>query len=156
LKNAALELDPNHLFAFMALIEAYTLSGQYAQAETVLLELPREFQQHLTIRARAGLYYAAVGDYEKAEEVYRALVDSLPTTPVLIASELALALGNTEEAIDIMELVAEKKVFTLPWIRNRYRHNKAVENHPRYLALLEHLGLDDKSVAELQIELGLN
>jgi hypothetical protein len=66
-----------------------------------------------------------------------------------------LALGEVEGAIDLMELMVEKKAWSVPWLRGIYRHNEFLENHPRYLALLERIGLDDESVWMLQAELGL-
>jgi adenylate cyclase len=151
----ALELEPGHLFGFMALIEAYTTNGQYSQAEATLEKVPPKLRQHLSIRAREGLYRAAVGDYQKAREIYRDIVNSSPAVPVAISCALALAVGEVEGAIDIMEVMVEKKAWSIPWIRTIYRHNEMLENHPRYLALLERIGLDDESVSELQEKLSL-
>lgn len=152
----ALELQPDHLFAFMALIEAYTQDGQYAKAKKMLESVPPKLKKHHSIMARAGMYHAAVGDYEKATEIYRHILNSSPAVPVAISSSLALALGDVEGAIDLMELVVEKRAFSIPWVRGIYRHNELLENHPRYLALLERIGLDDASVSLLQAELGLD
>jgi tetratricopeptide (TPR) repeat protein len=151
----ALELEPGHLFAFMALIEAYTQNGQYSQARATLDKVPGELQNQLSIKAREGLYRAAVGDDEKAREIYLGIVNSAPAVPVAISCALALALGEAEGAIDLMELIVEKKAWSVSWIRGIYRHNDTLENHPRYLALLERIGLDDESVSMLQVELGL-
>jgi hypothetical protein len=75
---------------------------------------------------------------------------------VAISSSLALALGDVEGAIDLMELVVEKRAFSIPWLRGLFRHNELLQDHPRYLALLERIGLDDASVAAIQAELGLD
>jgi hypothetical protein len=75
--------------------------------------------------------------------------------PVSISCALALAVGEAEGAIDIMEVMVEKKAWSIPWLRAIYRHNDMLENHPRYLALLERIGLDDESVSELQEKLSL-
>lgn len=56
----ALELRSNHLLALMTLIDAYTSTGRYSAARTVLQNIPPELQKQPTIKARAGLYYAAV------------------------------------------------------------------------------------------------
>jgi hypothetical protein len=34
-------------------------------------------------------------------------------------------------------------------MRSDFRHNDAVKDHPRYLALMKRIGLDDESVAAL-------
>jgi hypothetical protein len=62
---------------------------------------------------------------------------------------LALALGEVEQGIDLMEYAVDDKSFRQFWIRPLFRQNDAVKNHPRYLALLKRIGLDDESVAEL-------
>ena len=66
-----------------------------------------------------------------------------------------MALGEVEGALDLMEVLAEKKAWSLPWTRGIYRRNDMLENHPRYLDFLERIGLDDESVSMLQAELGL-
>jgi hypothetical protein len=60
-----------------------------------------------------------------------------------------LRLGEVEQAIDLMEREIDKKALTLFWIRPLFRNEDALRDHPRYLALLKRIGLDDKSVAEL-------
>ena len=54
-----------------------------------------------------------------------------------------MALGLPEEALDHMELMLDKRTWTIPWIRTFYRHNEVLKDHPRYLALLQRAGLDD-------------
>ena len=65
------------------------------------------------------------------------------------------ALGDIEGAINLMELVVDKSAYSVPWLRALFRHNEILNEHPRYIALLERIGLDDESVAKLQAELGL-
>jgi hypothetical protein len=48
-----------------------------------------------------------------------------------------------------MERGVENKSWTQFLIRVSFRHNDAVKDHPRYLALLKRTGLDDESVAAL-------
>ena len=145
----ALELEPQHLFGLLALIEAYISTGRYPDALKVLQNIPPELQELPHIKALTGLYYAAVGDHEKARLIYRELLDSPTTVPTLHVSGLALALGEVEEAIDLMELMVEKHTWVHIYIRVRYRHRETLRNHPRYLALLKRIGLDDESVAAL-------
>jgi hypothetical protein len=66
-----------------------------------------------------------------------------------LAAQLALNLGEVDEAIDLVGRAVENKSWLQFYFRIRFRHNDAIKNHPRYLALLKRFGLDDKSVAAL-------
>jgi hypothetical protein len=48
-----------------------------------------------------------------------------------------------------MERAVENKSWAQFFMRSDFRHNDAVKGHPRYLALLKRIGLDDESVAAL-------
>jgi len=133
------------VFALFTLVRAYTLAGNYTAAHESLENLSTALQQDEWIRNSAALCYAAQGDYDKARQIYRGIVDNKPT----IVSRLALSLGEVEEAIDLMERAVENKSWTQFWFRTLFRHNDAVKDNPRYLALLKRIGLDDESVAEL-------
>jgi hypothetical protein len=54
-----------------------------------------------------------------------------------------------------MQRAADEHAWPAFWIRIRYRDNLLIQNHPRYLALLGQIGLDDESVSELQEKLSL-
>ena len=82
-------------------------------------------------------------------------IQSSPRVNVLIVSELALKLGEVERAFDLMQRAADEHAWPAFWIRIRYRDNLLIQNHPRYLALLGQIGLDDESVSELQEKLSL-
>jgi tetratricopeptide (TPR) repeat protein len=146
----ALELNPQHNVALVTLIEAYTVAGNYAAAQQVLENIPSVLQQWPAIRVRAGLYYLATGDLHKASEIYREYIDNAAVFGTMTIATLALSLGEVEEAIDLMEHEVENNSPAQFWSRTRFRHNDAVKDHPRYLALLKRIGLDDESVAELQ------
>jgi 2-hydroxychromene-2-carboxylate isomerase len=62
---------------------------------------------------------------------------------------LALKVGELDEAIDLMEYEVEEKTFLQFWIRTLFRNEEVIRDHPRYLALLKRIGLDDESVAAL-------
>jgi hypothetical protein len=81
--------------------------------------------------------------------IYLDFVNSPPAVTSSAVVDLALALGEVEEAIDLMELIVENRSWTQHWIGFWYRNNDAVKDHPRYLALLKRIGLDDESVAAL-------
>jgi tetratricopeptide (TPR) repeat protein len=153
--NEALELEPDHIFAFIALMDAYTAKGQYEEVKVTIERIPPDLLQNPNLLVRVGLYYAAVGQHENAFEIYRDMVEHMSPAPIINVSNLALALGRTEEALDYMEFMVEKKSWTIPWIRRHYHQNAMLKDHPRYLALLKQVGLDDKSVKELQDQLSL-
>jgi adenylate cyclase len=146
----ALELNPQHNVALMTLIEAYTVAGNYAAAQQVLENIPSALQQWPAIRVRAGLYYLATGDFRKASEIYREYIDNAAVFGTMTIATLASSLGEVEGAIDLMEHEVENNSLSQLWSRIRFRHNDAVKNHPRYLALLKRIGLDDESVAALR------
>jgi 2-hydroxychromene-2-carboxylate isomerase len=62
---------------------------------------------------------------------------------------LALILNEVNEAIDLMEREVENKSWAQFFVRSYFRNNDAIKDHPRYLALLKRIGLDDESVAAL-------
>ena len=145
----ALELNPQHAYALMAFIDANIAAEHYSAVRSVLEKIPPELQKQPTIKARTGLYYAAIGDHGKARLIYRDLLDTPPTVPSIMTCELALVLGEVEEAIDLMEVLVEKQSWRQFLMRGQFRHNDAVNNHSRYQALLKRIGLDDESVAVL-------
>jgi tetratricopeptide (TPR) repeat protein len=146
----ALKLNPQHFFALGAMADAYRLSGNCPAATELLQSLPIALQQQPRIRIQAALCYAAQGDYGKARKIYRDVAETAPLyNGISIAEQLALSLGEVEDAIDLMEREVENKSWTQFFIRSYFRHNDALKDHPRYLALLKRIGLDDESVAEL-------
>jgi tetratricopeptide (TPR) repeat protein len=146
----ALELNPQHFFALTAMADAYRLAGNCPAALEFLQSLPIALRQQPRIRAQAALCYAAQGDYGKARKIYRELVEITPLfNGIATTAELALNLGEVEEAIDLMERAVENKSWAQFYFRSYFRHDDAIKDHPRYLALLKRIGLDDESVAEL-------
>jgi tetratricopeptide (TPR) repeat protein len=145
----AIELNPQHEIALMALIQAYTLLDNFSAAEALLEDIPPALQQSFWVRAPAAQCYAAQGNYDKARGIYRDLVDNARLPWLTNISQLALDLGEVEEAIDLWELGVEHNSWDQFWIRTRFRNEETVRDHPRYLALLKRIGLDDESVAAL-------
>jgi TolB-like protein len=146
----ALELKSQHIFALIALVDAYTVAENCPAALDVVESLPMALQQDPRFSARAALCYASQGDYMKARIIYRDEVENPPSYHgMVVAAKLALSLGELEGAIDLMERGVENKSWTQFLIRVSFRHNDAVKDHPRYLALLKRTGLDDESVAAL-------
>ena len=153
----ALKLNPLHMFALMALIEAYSASGDFSAALSFVESLPEPLQNEPRIRGRAALVYALQGDDEKAREIYRQIQKTTPSDyAIMQAAVLAANLGEVENAIDIIEREVENHSWNQVFIRLYFRKNTSIGEHPRYLALLERVGLDDKSVAELRDKLSFD
>jgi TolB-like protein/cytochrome c-type biogenesis protein CcmH/NrfG len=145
----AFELNPRHQNAITYLIMAYVETGNYAAVQQLLESLPAPLQDAPRIKAAVGLYHAASGDEEKAREIYRELLANPPPGGPFFISVLALGLGEVEECIDLMERLVVEKRFTQFWSRTLFRNHEILRDHPRYLALLKRIGLDDESIAEL-------
>jgi adenylate cyclase len=148
----ALKLNPQHQFALAALIDAYTATGNYAGVQRIIEDIPLATQEHPRIRARVALSYLSAGDAVKAREIFQELVglelarlyQGLPIT-----SQLAIKLGDVEKAIDLMEIAVDLNMWNQFWTASLLRRNEAVKDHPRYLAHLRRMRLDDESLAEL-------
>ena len=146
----ALELNDKHIIALIQLISGQTALGKYSELQQLIDSLPEELQQWPNIEIRTGIYYAAAGEIEKAREIYREYTVNPPYEGgMVIIAALALQLGDVEGAIDIMEGEVERNSWTQAWARTLYRDNEVLKDHPRYLAVLESMRLDDESVAEL-------
>jgi TolB-like protein/Tfp pilus assembly protein PilF len=146
----ALELNPWHHWALAALIDAYTATGNYSGVQHILGDIPRTMQEHPRIRARVALSYLSQGDHEKAREIYQELLGldlALVSSPVTII--LAVNLGEVEKAIDLMEIAVDQNKFNQFWTASLLRQNGELKDHPRYLAHLRRMRLDDESLAEL-------
>jgi tetratricopeptide (TPR) repeat protein len=148
----ALELNPQHLFALMALIDAYTAAGNHSGVQNMLEKIPSALQQDPRISARIALNHVSQGDYVKARKIYQDLLELEITSlsqGIAVTVILAVNLGDVEKAIDLMENAVDYNAWNQFWAGSVLRHNDAIKDHPRYLALLKRMGLDDESVAEL-------
>jgi tetratricopeptide (TPR) repeat protein len=136
----------------MALINAYTAAGNYSGAQQMLEKIPSALQQDPRISARIALNYVSQGDYVNARKIYRDLLELETATlslGIAVTVVLAVNLGEVEKAIDLMENAIDYNSWNQFWIGSILRHNDAIKDHPRYLAQLKRMGLDDESVAAL-------
>jgi TolB-like protein len=152
----ALELNPEHEIVLSMLINSYGDANRFVEGQLLLDQLPPTKLERPRTKLQVGLFYAAKGDTQKALEIYRDLTADLPQHGMLLIAELALKLGKVEEAIDLMEREFEINSFNQFWARPVFRNEPAIQNHPRYLALLKRIGLDDESVAALRMKLSFD
>ena len=154
--NEVIEINPGHTLGYMVLIEAHLDSGNYEAARRVLDSIPEDLKRRPRILVRAGMYYAAINDKEKARKIYEELLENHPPHGLLQLAALAVDLGEVEQAIDLMEREVEEQTWSQFWARDYYRREEAVNHNPRYLALLRRIGLDDESVAALNARMSFN
>jgi tetratricopeptide (TPR) repeat protein len=154
--HEALALNPEHELALANLINSYGDANRFVEGQRLLEQIPPAKLERPRTKLQIGLFYAARGDRQKALEIYRDLTADPPTYGMLLIAELALKVGKVEEAIDLMEREVEINSFNQFWARPVFRNEPAVQNHPRYLALLKRIGLDDESVAALHHKLSFD
>jgi adenylate cyclase len=148
----ALQLDPEHIIAMAYLILAYTDTNDIVALELLLASIPPALQEQAEIKAPVGRSYAVQGDEEKARKIYRELansIDSLRPMAMINTASLALALGEIEESIDLLERLEKSGSWIQFWSKLLPPHYEPLREHPRYQALLKRMGLDDESVAAL-------
>jgi tetratricopeptide (TPR) repeat protein len=104
--------------------QAFILNGQPAEALSDLLLLPQDRAEDIALRlpllARA---YADSGDVERAETIYRTLLDLAKTEYVVgfNLATVAVGLGRLEEALDSLERALHQRepallmLRSLPW-----------------------------------------
>jgi tetratricopeptide (TPR) repeat protein len=145
----ALQLNPRHQPATAILILAYSDAGNFQAIQRLVEQMPPAFREQPRIKLHIGLYYAAQGNEKRARQIYGELLDDPPPYGLIYTAELALRLGEVEEAINIMEREVEKNSWLQFWIPQIFGNNDIARHHPRFLALLKRIGLDDESVAAL-------
>jgi TolB-like protein/Tfp pilus assembly protein PilF len=154
----ALELNPQHIFALYAFIDANALLGNYTEVDKQLGSLSQEILNWPPIKCRIGIYHALSGNVDLARQIYDQLMRDESSANFPFLAHLALRLGEVEAAIDVMERGIAANTWHASAIRDQFiiRQYEEVNNHPRYLALLEGIGLDDESVAELHDKFALD
>jgi TolB-like protein/Flp pilus assembly protein TadD len=149
----ALALSPDHEIALAQLVNSYAYANRFVEGQRLLDQLPPAKLERPRTKLQVGLFYAAKGDRQKALKIYQDLTANLPPYGMLLIAELALKLGKVAEAIDLMEREVEINSFNQFWARPLFRNEPAVQNHPRFQALLQRIGLDDESVEALHQKL---
>ena len=143
----------------MALIDAYTAVGNHSGVQEILEQIPLTLQQHPRIRARVALNHLARGEPLEAREIYQELLGLGPvrlSQGSTIIAALAISLGEIEEAIDLMESAVDLNMWNQFWSVSLLGQRDAVKDHPRYLAHLRRMRLDDESIAELNMRMSFD
>jgi tetratricopeptide (TPR) repeat protein len=118
--------------------------------QEIVEDIPPKLLEHPRIRARIAWSYLLQGDYVKAREMYQELLGldlASVTNPFFIF--FVLSLGEVEKAIDLMESSVDLNKWNQFWNASMLRQHEVLKDHPRYLALLRRMRLDDESLAEL-------
>jgi adenylate cyclase len=155
-QREALALNSEHEIALANLINAYARANLFVEGQRLLEQLTPAKMERPRTKLQVGLFYAAKGDRQQALKIYQELTADPPPYGMLFIAELALKVGKVEEAIDLMEREVEINSFNQFWARPLFRNEPAVQNHPRFLALLKRIGLDDESVVALQSKLSFD
>ena len=140
------------MLAISYLIHIYTDTENFSALQQLFNEIPQELRSRPELMAPTGRYYAARGEEAKARQIYQELTarfDSLTPVGMLYTAELAASLGEVEESLDMQEHLADSGSLLQFWSKLIYRNNQDIREHYRYEALLQRMGLDDESVAEL-------
>jgi tetratricopeptide (TPR) repeat protein len=118
--------------------QAYILNNQPAEALADLLLLPQDRAEDIALRLPLlGRAYADCGDAERAEAIYRSLLEMARTEYVVgfNLATVAVGLGRLEEALDHLEAALVKRepallmLRALPWFG-------PIEQRSRFKAVL--------------------
>lgn len=130
------ETAPDFSVARRHRAEAYLLNGQPAKALADLLLLPRDRAEDVSLRLPLlGRAYADSGETERAENIYRALLEMARTEFVcgFNLATVAAGLGRLEEALDHLESALAKRepalllLRSLPWFASIERRARFKE-----------------------------
>ena len=157
--EAALDLNPNDLFAAFMLSLMYVELDRLDEAESTIGQLETlTWADEWSLNARAILHIAR-GDDPGARKVLDrmiALHNAGNYAPLLVSSigHVYVHLGNIEEAIDWFERATETPNPFHSLSGMFFSRNSAIWNHPRFQVLMEEMNLDDASVAAAKAAVG--
>jgi len=142
--DAAVERWPMYTGAHIGRSFCYFLQERYDECleEIAVVEDLQGWEAYVP-RLR-GRVYAARGEIEKAEEELQKLLEanSLPNQRLCTAYVLA-GLGRIDEAIEWFEKAADAHEFHIATIRKLPTAPPELRGHPRFIAFLKRVGLDD-------------
>jgi DNA-binding winged helix-turn-helix (wHTH) protein/Tfp pilus assembly protein PilF len=133
-----IENGPDFSIARRHRAQAYILNGQPTEALADLLLLPQDRAEDIALRLPLlGRAYADCGDAERAEEIYRSLVEMSRTEYVVgfNLATVAVGLGRLEEALQHLERALAKREPALLMLRSLAWFGPIVQRS-RFKALL--------------------
>jgi TolB-like protein len=142
LANQILLLVPNHPLALGVLWGANDLLGNYEESVRFCVKL---FGLDAENSALVMDTYQEQG-YKAALEKFISIVETIPDEqiPVSAATRIAwmyLQVDKTDEALSILEKELEEQSADLPYVTTGIGHYSKLESEPRFLAILEKMGL---------------
>jgi len=142
LANKVLALVPNHPLAIGVLWGCNDLLGNHKEASNycgMLFGLDEEtMTQVMDVLEKQG-YIAAL-------EYILSIVESIPDEEIPVSASIRIAwlhqkTGRVDEALPILEKILEGQGPDLPYVFTGSEMNKEIEDHPRFLAVQEKMGL---------------
>ena len=136
------QLVPNHPLAIGVLWGSNDRQGNYDEAIRYCLKifmLDEEFTAMVMNTYNEGGYQAALG---KVITILESVPEEeVPVTMGIRIADMYLEIGKKDEALNILEDLLEKQGPDLPYVTTGIDHYKELESEPRFLAILEKMGL---------------
>ncbi len=142
LANQITQLVPNHPLAIGVLWGANDMKGNYDEAIRYCLKLfmlGDEASAMVMDTFDEHGYQAALG---KVITILESIPDEeVPVSMGIRIADMYLEIGNIDKALSILEGLLEKQGPDLPYVTTGIDHYKELESEPRFLAILENMGL---------------
>ncbi len=146
----ARELNPNYLETFACMAWISEAQGRIDEAESWLERAVAESARAPISLAMLGRHYALYGKPDKAREIstfLEELSSKRYVSPVTFAF-ISAALGEVDQALDHLDHAYEVHDPLLSYAKV-YPPFEPVRNHPRFLEILNNLGLIETATASL-------
>lgn len=138
--RTALELNPAHLEAHLALGCSYAGAGRLDEA-IATLQRARQTAEAPAVLGMLGWSYATTGKRAEAEQVLAELLELSRRRYVSVhVAWIYSELGDTGRAMDWLEKAYDDQDALLRLCKVAHGYN-ALRQHPRFIALLEKMGL---------------
>jgi TolB-like protein/Tfp pilus assembly protein PilF len=147
--HAALELDPNFGDLYTDIGTLYLSQRKYPEAIGAL-ERAAAYTRSPTARGKLGFALAAAERTEEARAILRSL-EQERRTDFIPASSIAmvhLGLGEKGLALDWLEKSRDDHDWEMPWLKVESIW-ETLRGEPRYRRILETMGLDNPTAADL-------
>ena len=139
-----LEIDPDYLYEFPTLAEAYRQKGMFAEA----IELYKKAREKNGLPQRGlAIAYAQIGRQAEARQILDDLkkIEATKYIPGEDIASVCVALGDKEEAFMWLERACTEHSGPIHSIATR-REFRPLHSDPRFAAILKRIGLDPEKV----------